>query len=491
MSEPSDSGVEQAPVAAVIVLAAGGGTRMKSQKSKLLHEIAGRPLVAHAINAAELVPSQHLAVVIGVMADQVEPVLNQIAPGVQVVRQSDDAYGTGHAVRCAMAELGQLRGEVVVTLGDAPLLTGATLQGLVDQHRGQGNAITVLSARVADPTGYGRIVRDVDGGVQRIVEHKDAAEAEREIDEINSGLFVFDAEVLVDGLARLTSDNVQGEYYLTDLPAIALEQGNRIGAFVTDDVWETEGVNNRVQLSALGKEMNRRICHRWMLDGVTVVDPETTWIEADVDLDPDVTLLPQTSLEGATVIGTGSVIGPDTTLSDVEVGEDATVRRCHASLAVIGAGAEVGPYAYLRPGTVLGAGGKIGTFVETKNARIGDGAKVPHLTYAGDAEIGEGANIGAGTVFANYDGVDKHTATVGRHSFVGSESVLIAPVEVADGAYVAAGSAITDDVAAGELGIARGRQHNAAGWVARRRAGTSTAEAAETAEASQQSDGVE
>ncbi|MBO0810985.1 MAG: bifunctional UDP-N-acetylglucosamine diphosphorylase/glucosamine-1-phosphate N-acetyltransferase GlmU [Microlunatus sp.] len=477
-SEPDNTDTR---VAAVIVLAAGGGTRMKSAKSKLLHELAGRPLVAHAINAAETLQAEHLVAVVGVMADQVEPVLQQIAPNVRIVHQTDDAYGTGHAVRCAMNALGDLHGEVVVTLGDAPMLTGQTLQRFVQQHRSEQNALTVLTAHVPDPSGYGRIVRGSDGSVLKIVEHRDAAADELAIDEINSGVFVFDAAVLVDGLSRLTTDNSQGEYYLTDLPDIVQQQGHRIGAHVTDDLWEVEGVNTRVQLAAINRELNRRACEHWMLEGVTIVDPQTTWIHDDVDLAPDVTLLPGTSLEGTTVIGSGSVIGPDTTLRDVEVGENATVSRTHGSLAVIGTGATVGPYAYLRPGTVLDADGKIGTFVETKNAKIGRGAKVPHLTYAGDAEIGDGANIGAGTIFANYDGVDKHHSTVGRYSFIGSDTVLVAPVHVADGAYVAAGSAITDDVAAGELGIARGRQHNSSGWVGRNRAGTKTAEAARVA----------
>ncbi|SDS28611.1 bifunctional UDP-N-acetylglucosamine diphosphorylase/glucosamine-1-phosphate N-acetyltransferase GlmU [Microlunatus soli] len=482
MSTSSEPEAEFAPVAAVIVLAAGGGTRMKSAKSKLLHEIAGRPLVGHAINAAEQLRSEHLVVVVGVMADQVEPALAQIAPNVQVVHQSDDAYGTGHAVRCAMDQLGDVAGEVVVTLGDAPLLTGSTLQRFVHQHRAEQNALTVLSARVPDPTGYGRIIRDSTGRVQRIVEHKDADAAERAVDEINSGLFVFDAAVLREGLSRLTTDNSQGEYYLTDLPAIAEAAGHRIGAYVTDDLWEVEGVNTRVQLAAVGKELNRRICEHWMLEGVTIVDPATTWIHADVDLAADVTLLPGTVLEGTTVVGADSVIGPDTTLTDVEVGEGATVCRTHGSLAVIGSGVTIGPYAYLRPGTVLDADAHIGTFVELKNSHVGPGAKVPHLTYAGDTEIGEGANIGAGTIFANYDGVNKHSSSVGRFSFVGSDSVLVAPVTVADGAYVAAGSVVTEDVGVGELGIARGRQHNSTGWVARNRAGSKTADAATAAE---------
>ncbi|QDP98984.1 bifunctional UDP-N-acetylglucosamine diphosphorylase/glucosamine-1-phosphate N-acetyltransferase GlmU [Microlunatus elymi] len=461
---------------------------MKSKRSKLLHEIAGRPLIAHAINAAEALHAQQLAVVVGVMADQVEPALQQLAPNVRVVHQTDDAYGTGHAVRCAVAELGELQGEVVVTYGDVPLLTGETLQRFTAQHRAEGNQITVLTARVPDPTGYGRIVRAADGGVERIVEHKDAGEAERAIDEINSGVFVFDAQVLTDGLSRLSTDNAQGEYYLTDLPDIARGLGHRVGAYVTDDLWEVEGVNTRVQLAALGRELNRRICERWMLAGVTIVDPQTTWIQADVDLAPDVTLLPGTSLEGTTVVGSGSVIGPDTTLRDVEVGEDATVCRTHGSLAVVGDGVTVGPFAYLRPGTVLDSRAHVGTFVELKNAHVGPGAKVPHLSYVGDAEIGEGANIGAGTIFANYDGVNKHKSTVGRFSFVGSDTVLVAPVDIADGAYVAAGSAITENVGSGELGIARGRQHNSSGWVGRNRAGTNTDKASSPQATSAQGD---
>ncbi|WP_255455460.1 bifunctional UDP-N-acetylglucosamine diphosphorylase/glucosamine-1-phosphate N-acetyltransferase GlmU [Microlunatus sp. Gsoil 973] len=488
MTTSSESISPTEPVAAVIVLAAGGGTRMKSTRSKLLHDIAGRPLIAHAINAAETVPSQHLLVVVGVMADQVEPALAQIAPNVHIVRQTDDAYGTGHAVRCAVEVLGDLQGEIVVTMGDSPMLSGETLHGLVGHHRAEQNAVTVLTAHVPDPTGYGRIVRDGTGAVVRIVEHKDATQDERAIDEINSGVFVFDAAALVDGLSRLTTANSQGEYYLTDLPDLVQQRGHRVGAYVTEDLWEVEGVNTRVQLAAMSRELNRRICEHWMLEGVTILDPATTWIHADVDLAPDVTLLPGTSLEGATVVGSGSVIGPDTTLRDVEIGEDATVCRTHGSLAVIGARTNVGPYAYLRPGTVLEAEGKIGTFVETKNAKIGRGAKVPHLSYAGDAEIGEGANIGAGTIFANYDGVDKHHSSVGRFTFIGSDTVLVAPVQIADGAYVAAGSAITDDVAAGELGIARGRQHNSSGWVLRNRAGTRTAEAAEAAADSDRGD---
>ncbi len=474
---------EAAPphVAAVIVLAAGGGTRMKSRTSKLLHQIAGRSLLSYAVDAAQALEPDHLCVVVGHLREQVEAHLDEIAP--HVVRALQDAQlGTGHAVQCGLGALPELSGEVVVTYGDVPMLTGDTLLALVGAHRADGNAATVLTARLTDPTGYGRVIRaDAGDVIVRIVEQKDASEAERAVDEINSGIYVFDAAVLRAGLATLRTDNAQGELYLTDVVAYATGAGGRVGAYVTDDRWQTEGINDRVQLAAMGREMNRRIVERWQREGVTVWDPATTWIEHDVDLAPDVTLLPNTILRGATSVATGAQIGPDTMLIDVEVGGGAHVVRCHATLAVIGEGAEVGPYSYLRPGTELGAKGKIGGFVETKNAKIGPNAKVPHLSYCGDAIVGEGANIGAGTIFANYDGLKKSVTTVGRASFVGSNSVLVAPVHIADGAYVAAGSALTTDVGPGELAVARARQRTIPGWVADKRAGTSTAAAAKAA----------
>ncbi len=302
-----------------------------------------------------------------------------------------------------------------------------------------------------------------------------------QIDEINAGIYAFEAATLRDGLTRITTDNAQGELYLTDVLAIARSDGKRVGAYVTEDAMQTEGVNDRVQLATLRAELNRRTLDGLMRAGVTVVDPNTTWVDSTVTLDRDVTLLPNTQLHGATKVATGATIGPDTTLTDIEVGEGASIIRCHGSGAIIGAHATVGPFAYLRPGTTLGVKGKIGTFVETKNAAIADGAKVPHLTYAGDATIGEGANIGAGTIFANYDGVNKFHSTIGKYSFVGSNSVLVAPANIADGAYIAAGSAIDAPVGAGEIAVARGRQRNIKGWVARKRAGTRTAKAAEEA----------
>jgi len=468
-------------LAAVIVLAAGEGTRMKSANPKVLHRIAGRTLVGHAIAAAREAQPEHLAVVVRHERDLVATHVAEVDPKA-VIADQDDVKGTGRAVQCALDVLpADLDGTVLVTYGDVPLLSGSTLHALVDHHSASGSAVTVITANLANPTGYGRILRGADDSVEGIVEHKDATPEQLAITEINSGIYAFDAQVLRDALEHVTTDNSQGEKYLTDVLAIARSAGRRVAAHLIDDLWQTEGVNDRVQLARLGKELNRRITEKWMREGVTIVDPDTTWIDADVAIGRDATILPGTQLLGATTIGADAVIGPDSTLEDTEVGERATISRTESRLAVVGADATVGPFSYLRPGTELGAKGKIGGFVETKNAKIGEGAKVPHLTYCGDATIGEGANIGAGTIFANYDGVAKHHTTVGAHSFVGSDSVLIAPVNIADGAYVGAGSAVTADVGPGQIAVARGQQRNIAGWVARRRAGTKTAKAAEAA----------
>ncbi|MDR1768834.1 MAG: bifunctional UDP-N-acetylglucosamine diphosphorylase/glucosamine-1-phosphate N-acetyltransferase GlmU [Propionibacteriaceae bacterium] len=470
-----------AKVAAVIIMAAGQGTRMKSARPKVLHEVAGRSMIQHAITAANALQPERLVVVLGHQREFVEAHLEDVAPNVTIAVQ-EQMLGTGDAVRAGLEAVGEARGEIVVTSGDVPLLAGETLQELVATHRRGGHSATVLTAKVPDPTGYGRIIRDGER-VVRIVEHRDASEAERQIDEINSGIYVFDAAVLRDGIAHLGTDNSQGEFYLTDVVEHINATGGTVGGHVLLDYRQTEGVNDRLQLAARNAEYNARILRHWMTEGVTVVDPATTWVHADVDLAQDVTLLPGTSLEGATSVASGAVIGPDTTLRDVEVGEGASVVRTHGSLAVIEAGASVGPFSYLRPGTVVGAGAKVGAFVEAKNAQLGAGAKVPHLTYCGDAVVGEGSNIGAGTIFANYDGVNKSTSTVGKHAFVGSDSVLVAPVNIADGAYVAAGSVVTGDVGPGELAVARGRQRNVPGWVERKRAGTPSETAARAAAA--------
>lgn len=381
--------------AAVIIMAAGQGTRMKSATPKVLHEIGGRSLVGHAVVTARALVPEHLVVVVGTGRELVEAHLAEIDPDVRTAVQ-EQPLGTGDAVRSGLTAVPEgFEGAVIVTSGDVPLLQPETLQELVAEHDRSGNAVTVLTARVPDPTGYGRIVPADDGSVAGIVEHKDATPEQREIDEINAGIYAFDAATLRDGLSRITTDNAQGELYLTDVLAIARGDGKRVGAHVTEDAMQTEGVNDRVQLATLRAELNRRTLDQLMRDGVTVVDPSTTWVDQTVTFERDVTLLPNTQLHGATTVATGARIGPDTTLTDVQVGVDATIIRCHGSSSVIGAGASVGPFAYLRPGTSLGVAAKIGTFVETKNTSIADGAKVPHLTYAGDATIGEGANVGA------------------------------------------------------------------------------------------------
>ncbi|WP_141786009.1 bifunctional UDP-N-acetylglucosamine diphosphorylase/glucosamine-1-phosphate N-acetyltransferase GlmU [Ornithinicoccus hortensis] len=476
--------------AAVIVLAAGEGTRMKSLVPKVLHPIGGRTLLGHALAAARGTSPGYLAVVVRHDRDRVAGHVAQVDADALIADQ-DEVKGTGRAVECGLTVLpGDLTGTVLVTYGDVPLLSTATLQDLTAAHEEAGNAVTVVTAELADPTGYGRVVRDADGQVLRVIEHKDAVR-EREtggqfadaldVREINSGIYAFDAGVLREQLTRVTTDNAQGEKYLTDVLGLAREAGGAVRAHMIEDLWQTEGVNDRVQLARMGAELNRRIVEGWMREGVTVVDPATTWIDSQVSVGKDTVIRPNTQLLGATIVGSEAVIGPDSTLTDTEVGDGATVVRAQTELALIGAGATVGPFSYLRPGTELGANGKIGGFVETKNARIGEGAKVPHLTYAGDATIGAGANIGAGTIFANYDGVDKHHTTIGAHTFVGSNSVLVAPVDLADGSYVAAGSAVTQGTDPGELAVARGKQRNIPRWVDRRRAGSKTAAAAEEA----------
>ncbi len=477
------TGGAQAP-AAVVLLAAGSGTRMKSKLMKVLHPICGRSMIGHVISAAQAVQPQCLVAVVGNGRDQVGPhILEQAPDALLAVQETQD--GTGHAVRVAVDALrdatGSTSGTVVVMAGDTPLLEGATLAALVTEHDRSGRAITILTGEVANPFGYGRILRDDTGAVTGIVEEKDASPEQAAIVEINSGIFAFDGDFLADALTRISNDNAKGEYYLTDVVGIAHDDSRQVGAHRIDDVMQTEGANDRAQLAALGAELNRRVLDRWMRDGVTIVDPASTWVDVTVELARDVVLEPGVQLHGRTTVGEDALVGPDSTLTDVQVGEGASVVRTHGSDAVIGAGATVGPFSYLRPGTVLGAGGKIGAFVETKNARIGDGAKVPHLSYVGDAEIGEGTNIGAGTIFANYDGVNKHRTRVGKQARTGSNNTFVAPIEIGDGAVTGGGTVVRRDVPPGALAVSTGPQRHIDEWVLRRRAGTAAAAAAESA----------
>jgi bifunctional UDP-N-acetylglucosamine pyrophosphorylase/glucosamine-1-phosphate N-acetyltransferase len=469
----------------VVILAAGEGTRMKSSTPKVLHAMAGRSLVGHVIEAAASLEPHHLVVVVGHGRDAVTAHIEEVAPwAVTVVQEQQN--GTGHAVRVALEGLSERgievdSGPVVVLTGDTPLLTGGTLVNLMLEHDATSASATVLTTRLDDPTGYGRIVRSDDGSVAAIVEHRDADEAQLRIDEINSGMYAFDSSALASGLGRITTDNSQGEEYLTDVIALLRGDGLTVSASVCPDADDILGVNDRVQLAEAAAIMRDRINLDWMRAGVTMVDPASVWLDVDVELERDVLLRPQVTLRGPTSVATGAVLGPGTTLTSCEVAAGAEVIHTWAELAVIGHGAKVGPFTYLRPGTVMGAGTKAGAYVEIKNSTLGDGAKVPHLSYVGDADIGAGSNIGAATVTVNYDGVDKHRTVVGDHVRIGSDTMLVAPVEVGDGAYTAAGSVITDDVPPGAMAVGRSRQRNVEGWVQRRRSGSPAAEAAERA----------
>ncbi|QCC76556.1 bifunctional UDP-N-acetylglucosamine diphosphorylase/glucosamine-1-phosphate N-acetyltransferase GlmU [Nocardioides daphniae] len=466
----------------VIVLAAGGGTRMKSKTMKVLHPVAGRSMIGHVLRAVQAVEPERVVAVVGHQREQVGPHITELLPGALLaVQETQD--GTGHAVRVAVeaAAAGPVRGTVLVSAGDTPLLRGESLREFVEEHAASGRAVSVLTGRVANPFGYGRIVRDADGGVAAIVEEKDATDEQRRIDEINSGILAFDADFLLGALPRLTNDNANGEYYLTDTVKIARQDGLSVGAHMVDDVSQTEGANDRAQLAELHRQLNARTVTAWMKAGVTVMDPATTWIDDDVVLERDVTILPNTQLLGATVVREDAVVGPDTTLKDCEVGEGARVVRTHAELAVVGDGATVGPFSYLRPGTQVGATGKVGAFVETKNAVLGEGAKVPHLSYVGDATIGEGTNIGAGTIFANYDGVNKHHTVVGKHARTGSNNTFVAPVTIGDGAATGGGTVVRQDVPPGALVVPGATQRVIEDWVLERREGTAQADAARSA----------
>jgi bifunctional UDP-N-acetylglucosamine pyrophosphorylase/glucosamine-1-phosphate N-acetyltransferase len=471
--------------AAAVVLAAGEGTRMRSATPKVLHAIGGRSLLGHAVHAVAELEPEHLVTVIGHAREQVAEHLGALSeelarPVLTAVQEQQ--LGTGDAVRAGLTQLPSgLTGTVLVGYGDVPLLDAATLTSVLRTHEESGSAATLLTTDLADPTGYGRILREdgaADGAVLAIVEQADATPEQRAITEVNSGVYAFDAEFLTSGLGRLGQDNAQGELYLTDLVELAVTDGLSVGAVRCADEWLVRGVNDRVQLAELRAELNRRLLRGWMLAGVTVVDPATTWVDVTVRLGVDVVVAPGTQLLGHTVVGDGAEVGPDTTLTDCEIGQGARVVRTHGSDALIGAGAQVGPFAFLRPGTKLGERGKIGTFVETKNSEIGAGTKVPHLTYVGDATIGEMSNIGASSVFVNYDGVGKHRTVIGSHVRTGSDTMFIAPVHVGDGAYTGAGTVVREDVPPGALAVSSGSQRTIDGWVVRKRPGTPAAEAA-------------
>ena len=460
----------------VVILAAGEGTRMKSSTPKVLHPIAGRTLVGHVLNAVDALAPKNIRVVVGAGREQVEAHIAEIAPNAVTVFQ-EKRGGTGHATQLALAGL-KPSGTILVLAGDTPMLTGSSLAQLLAEHHAGGFTASVMTAEHPDPTGYGRIIRGDDASLLRIVEERDADELQREIIEVNSGVYAFDAAKLASAIGKLKNDNSQGELYLTDVIEILRNEGGKIAAVLIDDFIEILGVNDRVQLAESAALLRDRINEDLMKSGVTIVDPLTTWVDATATVAPDVVLAPGTFIHGATTIASGAVIGPRTSLIDCTVAANARVLESQCTEAVIGEGVSVGPYSYLRAGTKLLSGSKVGAYVEMKNATLGEGSKVPHLSYVGDAVIGEGTNIGAATIFVNYDGVEKHYSVVGDHVRIGSDSMLVAPVTIGDGAYTAAGSVITEDVPAGAIGVGRAKQRNVLGWVLRKRPGTKSAEAA-------------
>ena len=468
---------------AVVVLAAGQGTRMKSALPKVLHPLAGVPLIGHVLATAEALNPDHIFVVLRHEKDVVEPVVMEHCPEAIIVHQ-DDTPGTGRAVEQALSGLPTgFAGDVAVISGDVPLLDAATIEAVVSHHRAVGASATILTAHREDPTGYGRIIRRADGQVERIVEQADATEDQQLVREINSGTYVFSVDVARQALEVISAQNAQGEKYLTDVIGWCVEASYRVDAVIVEDDWLVDGINDLSQLADVHARLNRMIIRGWQYQGVRIVDPASCWIDLGVQIEPDVTIQPGVQLHGSTRIGQGSIIGPDTTLTDCEVGEQATISRTEGVGAVVHHTAQVGPFSYLRPGTVIMAGGKVGTFVETKNSTIGVGAKVPHLSYIGDATIGDGTNIGAGTITANYDGVKKHATVVGKNARTGSHNVFVAPVTIGDGAYTAAGTVVRRQVPPGALAMTVSSQRNLDGWVEKNRPGTSSAEQAKAATA--------
>jgi bifunctional UDP-N-acetylglucosamine pyrophosphorylase/glucosamine-1-phosphate N-acetyltransferase len=462
------SGVN-APV--VVIIAAGEGTRMRSSTPKLLHELCGQPMIAWPVSAA-LAAGAGRVVVVDNPACRLKDALAELLESRPVeLAVQQQPLGTADAVKAASAAFGAAQ-TVVVLNGDVPLIRPDTIRALVESHERDAASGTVATMVVEDATGYGRVIRARDGSVERIVETKapgDATEAELSIREVNAGVYAFAGSELASALEEVKGDNAQGEFYLPDVVPILRDRGLLVGAHEITDHTELTNVNDRVGLAAVRAVAQQRILETHMRAGVTIVDPASTVIDANVEIEQDAVIAPFSSLLGPTWVGSGARIGPLTTLIGTRVGERAKVVHSYAEGAEVGDAASVGPFAYLRPGAVLREGAKAGTFVEIKNSEVGRGAKVPHLSYIGDADIGQGTNIGAGTITANYDGTNKSRTTIGAQAFVGVDTMLVAPVTLGDDAYTAAGSVITDDVPPGALGIGRARQQNIEGYTERRR----------------------
>ncbi|MCL6632521.1 MAG: bifunctional UDP-N-acetylglucosamine diphosphorylase/glucosamine-1-phosphate N-acetyltransferase GlmU [Alicyclobacillus herbarius] len=437
-----------------IVLAAGLGTRMKSKKHKVLHEVCGKPMILHILDELKQLDLDQILVVVG----QARESVMQVVGGRAEFAVQEEQKGTGHAVLSAWPQLRPDADTVLVLYGDGPLIRAETLRRMCDERERRGAAAVLLTAEVNQPKGLGRVILAEDGTVERIVEEKDATPEERQIRRINTGLYAFAASDLGEVLGKLSPNNQQGEYYLTDAAALLRQQGKRVYPLQVADVEEIASVNDRAQLATVEQIMRRRICQHWMLEGVTLIDPERTYIGADVVIGRDTVVYPGTILEGRTVIGEDCVIGPNTRLVDAVVERGARVESSVVLESQVGAETNVGPFAYIRPGSVIGSRVKIGDFVEIKKSIVGDDTKVSHLTYIGDAEIGRRVNVGCGAVTVNYDGEKKHLTRIGDDSFIGCNVNLVAPVSVGEGAYVAAGSTITDAVPDDGFAIARARQ---------------------------------
>jgi len=444
---------------AVVILAAGLGTRMKSDIPKVLHQVCGRPMLSYVIDAALSVSPDRVVVVTGPDQDAITEIL---PVGCERAVQQQ-RLGTGDAVRAGLEPLAGFDGDVMVLMGDAPLVDGPFLTGLLETHGVSGARSTMATAVLADPVHYGRVVRDDDGGVRRVVEARDAAPDELLLTEVNTGFYVFDAELLRGLLPRLQPANAQAELYLTDVVHLALADGEAVEAYVAADPEVMLAINSRVELAAVNALMRRRLVERLMLAGVTVEDPQTTFVDYGVEVGRDTLIRANTHLLGRTTVGAASEVGPGSFLRDAFVGDRARVISSHLYECVIGSGCNVGPFAYIRPNTVLAEGAKAGTFVEIKNSRIGERSKVPHLSYVGDAVVGRDSNIAA-----NYDGYDKHATAIGDRVRTGSDTTIVAPVTIGDDAFTAAGSVITRDVPPGALGVAREQQKNIEGYAERR-----------------------
>jgi len=452
---------------AALILAAGQGTRMKSALPKVLHEIAGKPLAAWPVDLARGLGCAPITLVVGHGAERVKERLGD--KGLTYALQAEQ-LGSGHAVLCAEEALAGFRGSLLLLCGDVPLLRQETLQALLDHHRSEQAAVTVLTGQVDNPYGYGRIIRDGNEEVYAIVEEKDADATQKQVREINSGIYVFEAPFVFESLREVGCDNASGEYYLTDVIGAARAAGRKVCALSVEAIEEVQGINDRVQLASAARTMRRRINLELLRAGVTMIDPETVYIDAGVQVGADSILHPNVALRGATRIGGNAIIETGVTVSDCLIGDNAHLKAGSVlEGSTLGDGCAIGPMAHLRPGTELAGDNKIGNFVETKKAKLGKKSQASHLTYLGDAVVGERVNFGCGTITCNYDGVNKHQTTVGDDVFVGSDVQLIAPVSIGSGSLIGAGSTITTDVPADALAISRSEQKNIAGWAAKKR----------------------